>query len=292
MAKLIEIANENLQTHLVDNPCRGVVVGINDAGVPMQLSWIMGRSPNSQNRVYVVEDDVMRTEPADASKVLDPRLIIYNAMRSIYGAHVVTNGHQTDDVIRKIDFLDRIGNLYLGLGKGAEKFWEAMNDRFCEPDPTIFTARISGYQDTGNLGRVYLSVVKAEPFAREHWIRTLEESGLKKEDFPDADAFNKGIGRLAGLNHEEFPTLRDRFERPVQLGFGYMLTTYMPGSKELPAFHGEPVLVPMQGSLDDVMHTFWEALEPEWRVSLGGRTIEGNEPVYAEPINKFEKVGE
>jgi len=288
MAKLIETANANLKMHLTDNPCRGVVAGINDKGIPMQLSWTMGRSTNSQNRIYVIEHDVLRTEPFDASKAGDLRLIIYNAMMSTHGAHIVTNGHQTDDVIRVLSEKETKGELHLGRGDGIDMFRKALEKRYCEPDPTIFTARISGYQDFRHDYRVYLSVEKAEPFAREHWIKTLEKSGLKKEDFESTDAFNREIGRLAGLNHEEFPTLHDWFKRPVKKGFGYMITTYMPGSSDLPAFQGEPLIVPMQGSLENVMQIFWEALEPEWRVSLGGRIVAGVMPEYAEPINRLQ----
>ena len=94
MNRLEQEALKNMELRFVDNPCRGVVTGMNGNGEPVQISWIMGRSSNSQNRVYVAEKEkgLLRTEAADPSKVEDPSLIIYNAMRSINKAHIVSNG--------------------------------------------------------------------------------------------------------------------------------------------------------------------------------------------------------
>ncbi len=300
MKTLDEMAHENVQRQFKDNPHRGIILGLKGdtvfdevgafiEGSMIQISYIMGRSPNSQNRVYVVtENGILKTEPADASKVEDPSLIIYNAMRSKENAHVVSNGDQTDSII---DF-DR--HTYV------LDFFESLSHRHCEPDPSNFTARISGCQFVyGPQNReVILSVLKAEPFAKERWVNTVKESGLTVDNFKTEnktakeamDAFNEEISRRSGLDYKAFPTIRDQFRRHVKPGFGYILTTYMPGSKELPPFAGEPLLVPIRGTLEEAMQFFWNALEPEWRVSLGGREITANGVRYAEPINKFEKV--
>ena len=63
----------------------------------------------------------------------------------------------------------------------------------------------------------------------------------------------------------------------------------MPGSKELPSFQGEPLLVPMKGKLEEVMQGFWCSLEPNFRVAVGGKEISAEGARYATPINKFAK---
>jgi hypothetical protein len=308
MTRLEELAQNNMITHFRDNPCRGILLGKNENNELVQISWIMGRSPNSQNRVYVLEKDsdstipILKTEPADASKVEDPRLIIYNAMRghdkvngmfssSDGGLQIVSNGDQTDTVFNALRSEKPYHN-----GKTAKDYTESwvffasLLNRYCEPDAPNFTPRITGCQSIHEPEIAYLSVLKAEPFAKEHWRITEQGSCLKQENFTNRDAYLNEIDRRAGLNRFCFPTLSDEFTRKVKPGFGYCLTTYMPGSKELPSFQGEPILVRVSGTLEEVMRSFWDKLEPEWRVSLGGKSITKEEVRYAEPINRFEKV--
>jgi IMP cyclohydrolase len=279
MPTLNEIAERNLKQHLVDNPCRGLVVGLSEAGVQTQISWIMGRSENSQNRVYTIDNSdlyqpaTLKTEAADPTKVKDPSLIIYNVMRSFNHAHVVSNGDQTDTVIRMAE------EIIMDAGKPSmREFFRVLLSRHCEPDAPNFTPRITGFQDRKYANVVGLSVLKAEPFARAKWIET--EARIKAGEQSLVHMYNK----------QEFPTIRDEFVREVRPGFGYMLTTYMPGSKELPSFQGEPLLVPLRGSLEDAMQTFWQALEPSFRVAVGGREITKKDARYAEPINRFTKA--
>jgi hypothetical protein len=263
MATLNEIAKKNLKEHLRDNPCRGIVVGLGENGNQMQVSWIMGRSENSQNRIYVVQDGILKTEAADPSKVKDPSLIIYNVMRSTEDIHVVSNGNQTDTVC------DALCN--------GDHGFDALERRYCEPDAPNFTPRITGLQSEYMKNIVDLSVLKADPFAKARWIET--EARIKGGDTTQVHKYNK----------QEFPTLYDKFIRSIEPGFGYMITTYMPGSKELPSFQGEPLLVPIRGSLEDAMQTFWGTLEPEFRVAVGGREISPSNVRYAEPINRFDR---
>jgi IMP cyclohydrolase len=269
--------------HFLDNPCRGIVLGLNEVSKQIQISWIMGRSSNSQNRLYVVENNILKTEVADESKVEDPRLIIYNAMKSIDNHHVVSNGVQTDSIIEKGDFFGELKNYH------------------CEPDAPTFTPRISGYQYDFDHYEICLSVLKADPFAKECWIETEKRarvSGLKREDFAKKgmsqrqinDAYLDEIDLKAILNRNRFPTIRNEFTRDIKAGYGYCITTYMPGSKELDSFQGEPLLFPMNGSLEKIMEMFWMSLEPEWKVSLGGREVNQKPIRYAKPINKFQKV--
>jgi IMP cyclohydrolase len=112
-------------------PGRGIVIGQTpDGGKLVQVYWIMGRSENSRNRVFVREGDVVRTAPFDESKVKDPSLIIYNCTRVLDRAHIVTNGDQTDTI-------------YDALGSGGT-FESALDTREFEPDEPNYTPRISG----------------------------------------------------------------------------------------------------------------------------------------------------
>ena len=112
-------------------PGRGIILGMTPDGTKAVAAYfIMGRSENSRNRVFVEKDGEVFTEPFDASKVEDPSLIIYAAVRQLGSRLIVTNGNQTDTV-------------YEGLQKGLS-FAEALESRCFEPDPPNFTPRISG----------------------------------------------------------------------------------------------------------------------------------------------------
>ena len=113
----------------IDYPGRIAAAGYGKNGEPVLLYAITGRSSNSRNRVFRLEDGVLRTEPYDPSKVEDPSLIIYNAMRYAGETTVLTNGDQTDTIA---DFLNE--------GKSLE---EALVTRTYEPDDPNFTPRIS-----------------------------------------------------------------------------------------------------------------------------------------------------
>ena len=117
---------------LKDNtyPGRGIVVGKSANGKSAVIAYfIMGRSENSRNRVFSVKGGDVVTEPFDYSKVEDPSLIIYSAIRKIGNNLIVTNGDQTDTIY---DF----------LAKG-EDMRAALRTRDFEPDRPNFTPRIS-----------------------------------------------------------------------------------------------------------------------------------------------------
>ncbi len=110
---------------------RGIVIGKSADGKKACTAYfIMGRSQNSRNRIFAERDGVLYTEPFDASKVEDPRLIIYAAMRRHENRLIVTNGDQTDTV-------------YNALKVGGN-FTAALQTRAFEPDAPNFTPRISG----------------------------------------------------------------------------------------------------------------------------------------------------
>ena len=112
-------------------PGRGIVLGLTADGTrALAAYFIMGRSANSRNRIFTVKQGEVFTEPFDASRVEDPSLIIYAAIRQLDNRLIVTNGNQTDTV-------------YAGLAAG-KSFSEALESRCFEPDGPNFTPRISG----------------------------------------------------------------------------------------------------------------------------------------------------
>ena len=113
-------------------PGRGIAIGSYN-GESVIAYFIMGRSQNSRNRVFKVDGDRMYTDAYDPSKVEDPSLIIYNAIRCLDDLTIVTNGDQTDTIY---DFLTNGGT-----------FEQALDTREYEPDAPSYTARISGITD-------------------------------------------------------------------------------------------------------------------------------------------------
>lgn len=112
-------------------PGRGVLLGKSaDGKHAVTAYFIMGRSANSRNRIFVENGEEVIIHPFDASKVEDPSLIIYSPIRKVKNHLVVTNGDQTDTVVD-------------GINAGLS-FSEALKSREFEPDAPNFTPRISG----------------------------------------------------------------------------------------------------------------------------------------------------
>ena len=128
---------------------RGIVIGkTEDAKKACVAYFIMGRSANSRNRVFVERDNALFTEPFDASKVEDPSLIIYAALRRYENKLIATNGDQTDTI-------------YDGI-KAGKGFAEALRAREFEPDAPNFTPRISGMITFGKGDFTYeMSILKS-----------------------------------------------------------------------------------------------------------------------------------
>lgn len=128
---------------------RGIVIGKSSDGKKAATAYfIMGRSANSRNRVFTVKNGEVFTEPFDASKVEDPSLIIYAALRKFENKLIVTNGDQTDTV-------------YDGIVTG-KSFSESLESREFEPDAPNFTPRISGMLTFGENDFKYeMSILKS-----------------------------------------------------------------------------------------------------------------------------------
>lgn len=112
-------------------PGRGIIIGKSQDGKKAVTAYfIMGRSENSRNRVFVEENEGIRTEAFDPSKLTDPSLIIYAPVRVLGNSTIVTNGDQTDTVY--------------DLMKEGKTFEQSLRTREFEPDGPNYTPRISG----------------------------------------------------------------------------------------------------------------------------------------------------
>jgi len=123
----------DLKSELQGNsyPGRGIVIGVSEDGKSAVTAYfIMGRSSNSRNRVFVTEGEGIRTQAFDESKLEDPSLIIYAPVRVLGDFTIVTNGDQTDTV-------------YDGFNEGLT-FEHSLRSRKFEPDAPNYTPRISG----------------------------------------------------------------------------------------------------------------------------------------------------
>lgn len=227
-------------------PGRGIVVGLNKTGSHIiQVYWIMGRSENSRNRVFKADDDTGRlyTEAADPAKVKDASLIIYNAMRERGPRFIVSNGDQTDTVMKFP------APLYLDQALAGRKY---------EPDGPNFTQRIT-------------AVTTFEPGGSSF----AQMSILRKSLFGD------GCDRL-------------HYSYRLYEGFGHCITTYAGVGDPLPAFRGDPLLMPLdqEHGIEEVAVDFWNALDDQNRVSLAVKFIEiGNGRSDIHIINKYRQVG-
>lgn len=123
----------SLQRELSGNtyPGRGIVIGKSEDGSKAVTAYfIMGRSTNSRNRIFVEEGEGIRTQAFDESKLEDPSLIIYAPVRVLGNKTIVTNGDQTDTIY---ELMDR-----------QMTFEQSLRTREFEPDQPNYTPRISG----------------------------------------------------------------------------------------------------------------------------------------------------
>ena len=118
-------------------PGRGIVIGRSKDGKKAVTAYfIMGRSANSRNRVFVEDGEGIRTQAFDPSKLEDPSLIIYAPVRVLGNKTIVTNGDQTDTIYELMD--------------KQQTFEQALRTREFEPDGPNYTPRISGIMHVEN----------------------------------------------------------------------------------------------------------------------------------------------
>ena len=130
-------------------PGRGIIIGKTADGTKAAIAYfIMGRSENSRNRVFVTEGEGIRTEAFDPSKLEDPSLIIYAPVRVLGNKTIVTNGDQTDTVY--------------DLMKDGLTFEQSLRTREFEPDAPNYTPRISGLLEFEDKAFTYqMSILKS-----------------------------------------------------------------------------------------------------------------------------------
>ena len=153
----------SLETELKENayPGRGIVVGSSEDGKKAVIAYfIMGRSSNSRNRIFVEHEDGIRTQAFDPSKLEDPSLIIYAPVRVYGNKTIVTNGDQTDTI-------------FDGLLNGIS-FEQSLRCREFEPDAPNYTPRISAVvrvDSDRNQFRYAISILKSDDGNPESCLR-------------------------------------------------------------------------------------------------------------------------
>ena len=132
--KLVSLEQELSSTSY---PGRGIVIGKTPDGKHAVTAYfIMGRSSNSRNRIFVEDGEGIRTQAFDPSKLEDPSLIIYAPVRVLGNKTIVTNGDQTDTIYENMD--------------KQQTFEQSLRGREFEPDAPNYTPRISGIMHIEN----------------------------------------------------------------------------------------------------------------------------------------------
>lgn len=211
-------------------PGRGIVIGKSQDGRHAVAAYfIMGRSVNSRNRIFVLEGENMRTQAHDPALLTDPSLVIYYPVRTFLGGLIVTNGDQTDTIA---DFIASHPDCPV-----SGVFTQALLTRTFEPDPPIYTPRISGLIDYKSGGAYWLSILKStggDPAAAQ----------------------------------------RQFFAYEPMAGLGHFIHTYRCDGDPVPSFEGEPKAVALSGDIDSFTDTLWESIHEGNKVSLFVRYVE------------------
>ena len=207
---------KNLAEILKNNsyPGRGIVIGKSaDGKYAVTAYFIMGRSTNSRNRIFVEDGNGIRTQAFDESKLEDPSLIIYAPVRVLGNKTIVTNGDQTDTI-------------YEGMDKQMT-FEQSLRSRCYEPDAPNLTPRISGIMHVENGKYNYaLSILKSNngregahtrftfayenPFAGEgHFIHTYEGDGNPLPSFEGEPTWVGISGDIDAFTNEVWNALNE-----------------------------------------------------------------------------------
>jgi len=218
-------------------PGRGIALGRSeDNKRAVIVYFIMGRSENSRNRVFEQTEDGIRTKAFDEAKLTDPSLVIYHPVRRLGDVIIVTNGDQTDTIRDAL--------------KEGKSYIDALRTRCFEPDPPIYTPRVSGVL-SGD-GSYVLSILKSLD----------GDPACNKRFFFEYDA--------------------------PQAGMGHFIHTYQENQPTPPSFEGEPRTVAFGNeSAAELAQEIWESLDKDNKVSLFVSTIDlASGETETEIINK------
>ncbi len=219
-------------------PGRGIVIGRTPDGKKAVTAYfIMGRSENSRNRVFVTEGEGIRTQAFDPSKMEDPSLIIYAPVRVLDGNIIVTNGDQTDTI-------------YDGLAAG-KTFEASLRCREFEPDGPNYTPRISGWMKFGKAA--------AGETPNDGAAKYSYEMSILKSNHGDPSQCNR---------------YTYSYDNPAS-GEGHFLHTYMGDGNPLPSYEGEPTPVTIPDmDIDSFTDLVWKAINEDNKVSLFTRFVD------------------
>ncbi len=249
MSEMLE-AQTNF-SRLCENPYpgRGFVIGVSeDDGYAVQVYWIMGRRKDSRNRVFSVDEGRVYTEVADMSKLLDDEekmlseteqadLIAKKLENIIYNAmdeDLENDRYVVSNGIQTDDVLGRMGQVDDG-------FLLSLEDYEYESDGPNYTSRITALCDIERKN------------GEDPWVEiTVLRRGL----------WGEGCERKLYQYEEIAP------------GFGYSVTTYSGDGSPLPSFRGDPLLMPIKGTIEEVAEGYWAVLNDTNRVSLAVKFID------------------
>ncbi len=228
-------------------PGRGIIIGMDETSQSGVIAYfIMGRSANSRNRVFINDGNGIRTKAFDSSKVTDPSLIIYSPVRVFSKSTIVSNGDHTDTIYDMLERFESVKQDYkntiltdnLESTLAGRAFCEALASRTFEPDSPNYTPRISGLLlADGDFSSYRLSILKS------------------------ADKGSHACMRFFFTYENKLP------------GTGHLIHTYQVNEDPLPSFEGEPRPVTIQGNIDTFTANLWRSLNMENRVSLFVRFI-------------------
>jgi IMP cyclohydrolase len=205
-------------------PGRGLINGTNRSGSAfVQVYWVMGRSKGSQNRILFKEGDLVKTRPFESAGVGDASLTIYTAIRTVGNFHIATNGDQTDTIAGA---LEKDGS-----------FIDALLTRAHEPDPPLYTPRISSVLDAGD-GSFWLSRIGKSPYSGDSSVHAFYHYGV------------------------------------APAGEGICFHTYVEDGNPPPAYNLDPYGVTLGETAEEIAVDYWGQLNEANRVGLVAKTID------------------
>lgn len=238
-----------------------------DSTKAISAYFIMGRSENSRNRIFVADGEGLRTQAFDESKMQDPSLIIYSPVRVLKTASgwttIVTNGDQTDTI-------------FDGMKNGMT-FEQSLRSRCYEPDAPNYTPRISCVMNFGSA--VASENTSASAGGYDYALSILKSDSADAEVRDTASAGSSDIATANASASEKSPAcnrLTFAYENPTA-GTVRFIHTYESDGNPLPSFSGEPKIFALGDeakTLDIFTDALWQSLNAENKVSLFVRFID------------------